>query len=140
MPEWTVAIVIAVIGAISGAIPGFAALHKARLEHEATIRDSELAARQVTTKEWESLTQSQRATLEEYRTRLQTVTERMNDLECQLIAARGTIQTLEDRAQEQAAMMQEQAQKILRLEQERAQWGRERTALQARITELEACR
>ena len=140
MPEWSVAILIAIIGAISGAAPGFAALRKARLEHEATIRDSELAARQATTKEWESLTQSQRATLEEYRCRLVAVTDRVNELERELREARNTIQALEDRSQEQAQTMREQAQKIVQMEQERQQWEIERVTLRAKIAELEACR
>ena len=132
MPEWSVSIIIAFIGAIAGALPGVAALRKARTEHEVTIRDSERAARDSATREWESLTQSQRTTLEEYRSRLQTVTDRVNDLERQLIAARDTIQELEDRSQIQDA-------KIYRLQQERAEWVKERELLRARIAELEGC-
>jgi len=140
MPEWSVAILIAIIGAVSGAAPGFAALRKARAEHEKTIRDSELAARQATMKEWESLTQSQRATLEEYRCRLVAVTDRVNELERELREARNTIQALEDRSQEQAQTMREQEQKIVQMEQERQQWEIERVTLRAKIAELEGCR
>lgn len=133
MPEWALAISIAIIGAISGALPGFAALRKARTQYEATIRDSELAARAAALREWESLTQSQRATLEEYRTRLQVVTDRVTELERQLIEARHTIDVLERQSDEQAR-------KIVLLEQERALWEAERTALRDRIAELEGCR
>ena len=84
-------------------------------------------------REWESLTQSQRATLEEYRTRLQVVTDRVTELERQLIEARHTIDVLERQGDEQAR-------KIVLLEQERALWEAERTALRDRIAELEGCR
>lgn len=133
MPEWSVAIIIAVIGAVSGALPGFAALRKARTQYEKTLRDSELAARQSALREWELLTQSQRVTLEEYRARLQVVTDRVTDLEKQLEAARLTIQGLEDRAQDQAH-------KILMMERERQAWEVERATLRDRIAELEECR
>ena len=133
MPEWSVAIIIAIIGAISGALPGFAALRKARTEHEQTVKDSELAARNSAMREWELLTQSQRAALEEYRCRLVAVTDRVNELERELREARSTIQALEDRSQEQT-------QKILQMEQERQQWETERVTLRAQIAELEGCK
>jgi len=91
-------------------------------------------------KEWESLTQSQRATLEEYRCRLVAVTDRVNELERELREARNTIQALEDRSQEQAQTMREQEQKIVQMEQERQQWEIERVTLRAKIAELEGCR
>jgi chromosome segregation ATPase len=140
MPEWTVAIIIALIGAASGAISGLALWHQAKTQRIKTVSESAEAAKVSTAKEWEALTANQRATLEEYRCRLVAVTDRVRELEHELTEARKTIQTLEDRSQEQALRMQEQASKIHLLEQERELWEVERAGLRARIAELEGCK
>lgn len=140
MPEWTVAIIIALIGAASGAIPGLALWHQAKTQRIKTVSESAEAAKVSTAKEWEALTANQRATLEEYRCRLVAVTDRVNELERELREARSTIQALEDRSQDQAQTMREQAQKILQMEQERQQWEVERVTLRSKIAELEGCK
>ena len=142
MPDWAVTLLAAIIAAVVGGGGGglVVSRYKAQTERIKTVSESVEAAKVSAAKEWEALTASQRATLEEYRCRLVAVTDRVVELERELREARCTIQALEDRSQEQALTMQEQAQKILRMEQERQLWETERVTLRERIAELEGCR
>jgi len=130
MADWSTILdfIMALIG-VSGALGWY----QARTQRINTVEESAKAAKDTATREWESLTASQRTALEEYRCRLTEVTARVRELETQLAAARETIQALEDRSQAQEL-------KIFRLQQEREEWVREREMLRTRIAELEGCK
>ena len=119
MPEWTLTIIVAVISAAAGAIPGIAALHRARTEKVGQQAAIEAKASETAIALWESLNLAQSQ-------RIQVLTERLAKSEEVIRKERETNRELGERLDV--------------LESEIRKLKRELMKRDARIAELEACR
>lgn len=117
MPEWAVTLIELAITALIGGGGGYVvARYKAKTDRIDTVADARVAATESTTEAWRTLTQS-------LQQRLEMVTDRLCEVEKQLMVERNRYSLLE--------------QKIRGLERERDQWILERQRLILQIAEME---
>jgi chromosome segregation ATPase len=124
VPEWAVSITVALIPGLAAVLASVATLRKVRSENETNLAQAASAAREAATKEWAALTESQREAMAEYRARLVEVTNRLREVEAQLLCAQREIAVL--------------GEKVRELEDERLRLSAERDALRQKIAEVEA--